>query len=126
MRSLRTLTPVDVCLSLLIATKGSTQVPGTVANLYIQAKTGVFVYSANTQGQLTPVKGSPFADVGQMEAVNGAYLISVGTNYLHSYHVEANGGVGAQSGQVNHAELRRSELRHYDRTFAAGSHRPIL
>jgi len=89
-------TTAVVCLPLLFANKGSAQ-----ANIYIQTLSGVDVYNANDNGQLTLVSGSPFYDSGQMEGVNGNYLISVGTDYLHSYKLEANGGVGAQASQID-------------------------
>jgi hypothetical protein len=75
----------------------------TVANVYVQGKSGVYVYTANSNGQLTILTGSPFADTGQMEGINGAYLISVGTNYLHSYKIQPNGGVGSQAAQIDTA-----------------------
>src|SRR6185312_3213014 len=96
-------------LGLLTAAPSFTQTRGTVANVYVQSKVGVYVYNANTSGQLTLVKGSAFADTGQMEAVRGqVLLISVGTNYLHAYRVGVNsnnqsGAVGPQLGQIDTA-----------------------
>jgi hypothetical protein len=100
--------PLAVCSTVLFTVSIFSQQPSTnlttstpVADIYVQAKTGVYVYSANAQGQLSLVPGSAFADTGQMEGVNGAYLISVGTNYLHSYHIESNGAVGSQAAQID-------------------------
>jgi hypothetical protein len=72
-----------------------------VADVYVQTQSGVNVYSANSAGALTLVKGSPFAESGQMEGINGKYLISVGTDYLHSYGIEANGAVSGQASEIN-------------------------
>jgi len=75
-----------------------------IANVYVQTKSGVRVYNAAPSGQLTLVAGSPFYASGQMEAVRGtSYLISVGTNYLHSYKLKSSGGVGSQVTQINTA-----------------------
>src|ERR1035441_504540 len=63
------------------------------AYVYVQTTNGISVYDATAAGQLTLVKGSPFATTGQMEGINGKYLISVGTNYLHTYSVGSNGAV---------------------------------
>lgn len=99
--------PFVVCSTVLLAVPISSQsaqaatTSATVANVYVQGQHGIYVYSANSTGQLTLVKGSPFADTGQMEGINGGYLISVGTDLLHSYHVESNGAVGSQAGQIN-------------------------
>jgi|CZKL01.1.fsa_nt_gi hypothetical protein len=71
------------------------------AYVYVQTTNGVSVYDATAAGQLTLVKGSPFATTGQMEGINGKYLISVGTNYLHTYSVGSNGAVGSQVSQIN-------------------------
>jgi hypothetical protein len=62
---------------------------------------GIDVFSASSTGQLTQVKGSLFADTGEMGAINGSYLVSVGTSYLHTYPVEANGAIGKQAFEVN-------------------------
>jgi hypothetical protein len=81
-------------------TQSTSTSSGSVANIYIQSHVGVYVYNANAAGQLTLVKGSAFADTGQMGGVRGSYLISVGTNALHTYHIGANGAVGSQAGVI--------------------------
>jgi hypothetical protein len=73
----------------------------SVAHVYVQTHKGVAVYDASATGKLTLVKGSLFADTGQMEGINGGYLISVGTNYLHTYKIESSGGVGKQASEIN-------------------------
>jgi len=70
-----------------------------VADVYVQTLKGVNVYTANSAGKLTLVAGSPFATSGQMGGVNGKYLISVGTYYLHTYPIGTNGAVGRQVSQ---------------------------
>ena len=83
----------------LLSTQATAATP--VAYVYVQTNPGVNVYSVNAAGQLTLVTGSPFADSGQMEGNNGAYLIAVGTDDLHSYKIESNGAVGAQAAQID-------------------------
>jgi len=73
----------------------------SVAHVYVQTHKGVDVYDATAAGKLTLVKGSPFADTGQMEGINGKYLISVGTDYLHTYAIASNGAVGKQASEIN-------------------------
>ena len=80
------------------ATKAAT---APIADVYVQTQHGVNVYTANSAGLLTLVKGSPFYDSGQMEAVNGGFLLSVGTDYLHSYRIESDGAIGAQAAQID-------------------------
>ena len=79
----------------------ATSTPATVAYVYVQVAKGVNVYMAASTGKLTVVKGSPFAVAGQMEGVNGKYLISVGTTIIHSYAIESNGAVGKQVSVAN-------------------------
>jgi hypothetical protein len=62
---------------------------------------GVNVYSVTAAGKPTLVKGSPFPVVGEIEDVNGKYLISVGNTWLHSYPIESNGALGKQVGTIN-------------------------
>lgn len=101
--------PLAVPLTLLVAalavTRAASAAPPTpVADLYVQTSKGVNVYTVNAAGQLALLAGSPFAQVGQMEAVNGGhFLISVGTDYLHSYKIEPNGAVGGQLSVINTA-----------------------
>jgi hypothetical protein len=80
-----------------------------VANIYVQTTPGVMVYNAAANGTLTLVKGSPFKVTGQMEDINGKYLISVGDTYLHVYSIASNGAVGGQVSQINTASYGGSE-----------------
>lgn len=97
-------------LGLLTAAPAFTQTTGTVANVYVQSKVGVYVYNASASGRLTMVPGSAFADTGQMEAVRGqSLLISVGTNYLHAYKLGSRGAVGPQVAQINTQSYAGSE-----------------
>ena len=73
----------------------------TAAYVYVQTSKGIDVFSASSTGQLTQVKGSLFADSGQMGAVNGSYLVSVGTDDMHVYPIESTGGVGKQVSQID-------------------------
>ena len=67
----------------------------------MQTSKGIDVFSASSTGQLTQVKGSLFADTGQMGAINGSYLVSVGTDDMHVYPIESTGGVGKQVSQID-------------------------
>jgi hypothetical protein len=80
-----------------------------VAYVYVQTKAGVNVYDANSSGELTLVKGSPFAESGQMEGINGGYLISVGTDDLHSYKIGTDGAVGSQASEIDTQSYGGSE-----------------
>ncbi|MGA9583984.1 MAG: hypothetical protein WBQ95_01585 [Terracidiphilus sp.] len=79
----------------------TTSTSSPVAYVYVQTKKGIDVFSASSTGRLTPVKGSLFADTGQMGAINGHYLVSVGTSSMHTYPIEANGAVGKQAFEVS-------------------------
>jgi hypothetical protein len=85
-----------------------------VADVYVQAKKGVYVFNASSAGQLSLVAGSAFADSGQMEAVRGNALISVGTDYIHTYAIASNGGVGAQIGQIDTQDYGGSQCGNTD------------
>jgi len=71
------------------------------ADVYVQTQSGVDVYNADAAGQLTLVKGSPFNDTGQMEGINGAHLISVGTYELHAYPIASDGAIGSQAAVID-------------------------
>src|SRR5450631_2381968 len=81
----------------------------TVAHVYGQTLKGVNVYNAASNGKLTLVKGSPFATVGQMEGINGKYLISVGTTNLRTYPIASTGGVGRLVSNTNTQDYSGSE-----------------
>jgi hypothetical protein len=83
--------------------------PAPVALVYIQETSGIAVYQVSSTGKLTLLPGSLFADTGQMEGVEGNYLISVGTTYLRSYKLATNGAVGAQAGEINTASYGGSQ-----------------
>lgn len=99
-------------------TKSTEASTAPIANVYVQTQKGVNVYNANAAGQLTLVNGSPFFDSGQMEGVEGNYLISVGTDYLHTYTLSTNGAVGKQASQINTQSYAGSQCGNTD---SAGS-----
>lgn len=72
-----------------------------VAYVYVQTTKGIDVFSASSTGQLTQVKGSLFADTGQMGAINGSHLVSVGTSSMFTYPIESTGAVGKQAFEVS-------------------------
>jgi hypothetical protein len=80
-----------------------------VAYIYVQTTKGVNVYDATAAGKLTLVKGSPFKTSGQMEGVNGKYLLSVGTTDIRSYAIASNGAVGKQASSTNTQNYSGSE-----------------
>jgi hypothetical protein len=80
-----------------------------VAHVYVQTHKGIVVYGAASDGKLTLVEGSSFADTGQMGGINGKYLISVGTDYLHTYAIESDGGVGKQASEINTQDYSGAE-----------------
>lgn len=95
----------------------------SAAHVYVQGRSGVYVFNANSAGQLTEVGGSPFPDAGEMEAVRGNdLLISVGTNDLHSYALEANGAVGRQLAEIDTAKYRGSECGNTDNSGSILDH----
>jgi hypothetical protein len=79
----------------------TTTTSSPVASVYVQTKKGIDVFSASSTGRLTQVKGSLFADTGQMGAINGSWLVSVGTDDMHVYPIETSGGVGKQVSEIN-------------------------
>jgi len=84
-----------------LAQTATTTTTTPVAYVYVQTTKGIDVFSASSTGQLTQVKGSLFADSGEMGAVNGAYLVSVGTDYMHVYPIGSTGAVGKQVSQID-------------------------
>src|SRR5580692_2473398 len=86
-----------------IATAGSTPetTASPIAYVYVQTAKGIEAFSASSTGKLTLISGSPFADSGQMGAINGSYLFSVGTDYIHTYSIESNGAVGKQVSEID-------------------------
>jgi hypothetical protein len=100
------------CLALLTAAPAFTQTPSPeattdvtaavlAAHVYVQTHQGVDVFDAAADGKLTLIKSSPFATTGQMAGSNGAHLISIGTNYIHTYAIESNGAVGKQASEID-------------------------
>jgi len=110
----RAITGIKLALSfaLLTAVPAFTQTPtpeptpeataaAPAAYVYVQTHQGVDVFDAASDGKLTPIKGSPFASTGQMGGNNGKYLISIGTDYIHTYTIESNGAVGKQASEID-------------------------
>ena len=85
------------------ANPAATASAANVAYVYVGTTKGVYLYDATSNGKLTLVSGSPFTIAGTAAASNGKYFISLGTHYLHSYPVAANGALKAQVSQINTA-----------------------
>jgi hypothetical protein len=71
------------------------------AYIYIQIPQGIDVYTVTSAGKPTLLKGSPFPVTGLFQGVNGRYLITVGTYWLHSYAIEPSGAVGDQVSKID-------------------------
>lgn len=118
---------VSGLLSVALAAPSSTYAQSgsstpSAAHVYVQAKSGVYVFNANAAGKLTKVSGSPFPDAGEMEAVRSNALISVGTTWLHSYAIGANGAVGHQLAEVDTANYRGAECGTTDNSGSVMDH----
>jgi hypothetical protein len=86
------------------ASPAATATAADVAYVYVGTSKGVYLYDAASNGKLTLVSGSPFKTAGTAAASNGKYFITLGTQYLHSYPVAANGALKAQVSQINTAD----------------------
>jgi hypothetical protein len=74
---------------------------GPAAWVYVQTNKGVNLYDAAADGKLTLAAGSPFSTTGTMTGSNGSHLITLGTDYVHSYAVHSNGTIGEQVSEIN-------------------------
>ena len=92
---------------LVLAATSSTcfsQTPTTTsqaAYVYVSNAKGVYLYNAASNGALTPVAGSPFSVAGSPVGSNGKYLVSLGTDYIHTYSIASNGAIQAQVSQID-------------------------
>ena len=75
--------------------------PAPVAYVYVATSKGINLYNAASNGKLTLVSGSPFKTTGLMIGSNQKYFITLGTYWVRSYPVKANGAIGAQVSQIN-------------------------
>jgi hypothetical protein len=75
--------------------------PAPVAYVYVGTSKGINLYNAAPNGKLTLVSGSPFKTTGLMIGSNQRFFITLGTYWVRSYPVKANGGIGAQVSQIN-------------------------
>jgi hypothetical protein len=83
------------------AISGATTV-APVAYVYVPTPHGIYAYKTSSAGMLTIIKGSPFTKtVGLPIGGNGKYFITLGTNYVHSYAVAADGAIGDQVSKIN-------------------------
>ena len=79
----------------------ATTTAAPVAYVYVGTTNGVYLYDAAPNGSLSLVPGSPFSVAGAAIGSNRKYLVSQGTNYLHSYPVASNGAIKGQVSQIN-------------------------
>ncbi len=100
------------CAVLISAGSALSQYPGNpsgsevsatspVAYVYVQTSKGVNLYDAAANGRLTLIKGSPFKTVGEMIGSNKTFFVTLGTNLIHIYAIEANGAIGKQVSTIN-------------------------
>ena len=75
--------------------------PAPVAYVYVATSKGINLYNAASNGKLTLVSGSPFKTTGLMIGSNQKFFITLGTYWVRSYPVKANGAIGAQVSQIN-------------------------
>jgi hypothetical protein len=83
------------------ANAAAASTPASVAYVYVGTSKGINLYNASSTGKLTLVSGSPFKTTGLMIGSNQKYLITLGTSWVRSYPVKANGAIGAQVSQIN-------------------------
>jgi hypothetical protein len=86
------------------ASSAATVSGANVAYVYVGTAKGVYLYDAASNGKLTLVSGSPFKIAGTAAGSSGKYFLTLGTQYLHSYPVAANGALKAQVSQINTAD----------------------
>jgi hypothetical protein len=82
------------------------QVSAQVADVYISLDNNnttyqVYGYAVSSTGKLTAIKGSPFTTPGNMVGSNGSHFITIGTEYVYSSAVAANGAIGEQVSEIN-------------------------
>jgi hypothetical protein len=81
----------------------ATPAAAQAAYVYVGTSKGVYLYNAASNGSLSLASGSPFSVAGNAIGSNGKYFLSLGTHYLHSYPVAANGALKGQASQINTA-----------------------
>lgn len=93
---------IYVLLSALLWS-ASAMASSTVAYIYSSTNdwNGTNVYDAASDGKVTLVKGSPFATLGTMVGTNGKFFVTQGLDYVFSYAVESNGGIGKLVSEIN-------------------------
>ncbi len=90
-----------VQLFCLIATLCSGAASAQVAYVYVPTPKGIYAYDASSAGKLTLIKGAPFTETsGLLIGTNGKYVITLGTDYVHSYAVASNGAIGKQVSEI--------------------------
>ena len=99
-------------------------VAAPIAHVYVQTTSnlpgvsGVMVYAAAANGELTLVNGSPFLVPGQLENDNGKYFFDIGPYSVFTYLVGSNGAIGKL---VSAADTREYGGTHCGYPLAGGS-----
>lgn len=100
-RGLGVAATLGIALSLAVVPQARSQ--STSAHVYVQTQGPagpVYEYSANSNGQLAPISGSPFKPGTQIVGGNGSQFFTLGKTLIHSFSVASNGAVGSQLSQV--------------------------
>src|ERR1700722_4380490 len=73
-----------------------------VALVYVPTSNGINVYDASSAGKLTEIASSPFKNTsGLFIGTNGKFVITLGTDYVHSYEVSSTGAIGKKVSEIN-------------------------
>jgi hypothetical protein len=98
-----------IAAALLVLVSSATLSATTVAHVYVQTTTGVNLYNAAPNGQLSLVPGSPFKTVGLMVGTNGKFFFSNGTNLIHVYAMTSTGAIGKEVANIDSSLYSGSE-----------------
>jgi hypothetical protein len=73
-----------------------------IADVYVGTTKGIYLYDAATTGKLTLAKATPDATpAGLFIGVTGKYLVTLGSQYIHTYTLSSTGVIGKQASSIN-------------------------
>jgi hypothetical protein len=82
--------------------------PSPVADVYVQTHSGIDVFTTNSSGYLTRTQ-TDAAVSGQLGAISGTHLVSIGLDNLHTYKINSNGTIGSSTAETNSQYFPGSE-----------------